>query len=308
MPEPMNLREVMESYLANLKDRGCRPATIRQTVWQLKLLNKRLDTSLTPTKANVGAMVDQFCAERRAEGLRATSINTTLRCMRAALRLAYDREQIEGMRPPKVRMLKEERLRVQILESSDVDRLLAFAVSSRARLAIALGAYAGLRHQEILHLQLRDLDMGVPQVLVTMKSGWVTKSFHERAVPMTKKLVAEVWRYLDSIQVRPGTDEWVFTGFSNNPFVAAKTLTANRLTDIGDEVRESFQMADLYVPKRKPGLHMLRRTFASQLLERGADIETVRDLMGHWDISVTAAYLGTNDRKRRSAVELLEQS
>ncbi len=50
-------------------------------------------------------------------------------------------------------------------------------------------------------------------------------------------------------------------------------------------------------------LHRLRHTFCTRLLVAGADIETIRDLAGHRDISTTGRYLSTTSERRRAAVE-----
>ena len=51
--------------------------------------------------------------------------------------------------------------------------------------------------------------------------------------------------------------------------------------------------------------HDLRHTFATRLVEKGADIETVRDLLGHHSITITQRYTHTSDDRKRKAVELL---
>ena len=51
--------------------------------------------------------------------------------------------------------------------------------------------------------------------------------------------------------------------------------------------------------------HDLRHTFATRLLRGGADLETVRVLMGHADIATTAKYLHTDAETKKRAVDLL---
>ena len=53
--------------------------------------------------------------------------------------------------------------------------------------------------------------------------------------------------------------------------------------------------------------HDLRHTFASRLIERGADIETVRDLLGHHSIIITQRYIHSNNDRKKAAVELLNE-
>ncbi len=65
--------------------------------------------------------------------------------------------------------------------------------------------------------------------------------------------------------------------------------------------RELFKTAG--VTTEHGTLHRLRHTFCTSLLVAGADIETIRDLAGHRDISTTGRYLCTTSERRRAAVE-----
>ncbi len=53
--------------------------------------------------------------------------------------------------------------------------------------------------------------------------------------------------------------------------------------------------------------HDLRRTFATRLLQKGADVETVRTLLGHRSILTTQRYTHTDEDRKRAAVELLNK-
>ena len=54
--------------------------------------------------------------------------------------------------------------------------------------------------------------------------------------------------------------------------------------------------------------HDLRHTFASRLVERGADIVTVQILLGHSTVTLTQRYTHSNDDRKRAAVELLSRA
>ncbi len=72
-------------------------------------------------------------------------------------------------------------------------------------------------------------------------------------------------------------------------------------------VRKVFQGADLYEPSAKPGLHMLRRSFASHALAAGADVETVRVLGGWASLAVVQRYVASSTDLKRAAVERLSE-
>ena len=70
--------------------------------------------------------------------------------------------------------------------------------------------------------------------------------------------------------------------------------------------RELFKAAG--VGNEHGTLHRLRHTFCTNLLLGGADLETVRDLAGHQDISTTGRYLSTTSRRKAEAVASLPGS
>jgi len=70
--------------------------------------------------------------------------------------------------------------------------------------------------------------------------------------------------------------------------------------------RERLLFDRLYRPEARAGLHMLRRSFASHVLARQADIETVRELGGWSDLSVVQRYVASTEELKRKAVEGLD--
>ena len=84
--------------------------------------------------------------------------------------------------------------------------------------------------------------------------------------------------------------EWVFPGAAESPLTTIKRSWA--------KIRKDANLPSLR-------FHDLRHTFATRLLQRGADIKTVSTLLGHKEIAVTARYLHATDESKRKAVELL---
>ncbi len=85
------------------------------------------------------------------------------------------------------------------------------------------------------------------------------------------------------------------------PYVFPNPDTGKPLTTI----KTSFNAACRRAGIENLRFHDLRHTFGTRLIQSGADIETVRDLMGHHSITVTQRYLHTNEQRRREAVETL---
>ena len=281
----VTLAQALENYVVHL--RTVAKATSAATAhWARKQLVRVLGEELLVAEVGAGA-VDRFIETRKAEGAATATINSELRQMRAAVRYC---EECGGVdRAPRVRLLKEGRKLPTALSQEQVDRLVRSAPDAATRLAILLAAHAGLRHQEITHLRRDDVDVKGLVIRVTAKPdiGWSPKSHHERAVPMSKRLSVALAERL--VETR---GPWLFPGRYGRPRV-----------NLHRDVAAAFATARLADPKLKPGLHLLRRTFASALLTGGADVETVRELGGWADLSTVQRYVTSEDRFKRRAIE-----
>jgi integrase/recombinase XerD len=279
------LNACMRDYIATLRTRAK-----RNSVRFAEQMEDRLVKHFGE-EANVAALtqadLDGFVAARRAAGWSTSSINGALRILRAATNFAEREGKLRT--PPSVRLLREGKRRPTILVEDQVVRLLAEAPAP-VNLAFALAAYAGLRHQEILHLTVGDVDFANDVIRVTPKPhvGWSPKAYHEREIPLHPALR----KALASVCERRHHAVWIFPG---------KREGWPRLT-LAKEVREAFQRLGLWNLEAKPGLHMLRRSFASELLGKGADLRTVMEICGWSSIAVAERYLASTDDRKRAAV------
>ena len=81
-------------------------------------------------------------------------------------------------------------------------------------------------------------------------------------------------------------------------------MTGDRFKDVKGALLAAVKRAGL----AKVTWHMFRHTFASRLTNDGADIVTVKELLGHANISTTMRYAHSNDAAKRRAVSLLNKS
>ena len=155
---------------------------------------------------------------------------------------------------------------------------------------LMLGLHTGLRREEIRFLAWGDVDLEAGLLRVTTKGDkFSPKSYSERTVPINDELLA----YLRLLRSEQLGAEWVCLNCELRQWSLGITKWA----------RELFSAAGI---ERDHGtLHRLRHTFGTRLLHAGADLETLRDLMGHSDISTTARYLSSTDERKRAAVTAL---
>jgi len=158
----------------------------------------------------------------------------------------------------------------------------------RDRAMLELLYAAGLRVSELCQLELSDLNLELGVLRVTGKGG------RQRLVPVGKSALAAVREYLET--ARPG----LLRGRGSRYLFV--TSRGGKLT------RQAFWKL-LAVHGRKVGIfrgltpHVIRHTFATHLLEGGADLRSVQTMLGHADISTTQIYTHVLRSRLKKTVE-----
>jgi len=172
-----------------------------------------------------------------------------------------------------------------ILTQDEAIRLIDSA-SNLFHRAMLMTAYStGMRRAEVCQLKVEDIDS--TRMLIHIRQG---KGRRDRDVPLSPKLLEtlrEYWRWMKpKIFLFPGT----VNGSRADKPITAKMLWA--------ACREAAQRAGIAKPVSP---HLLRHSFATHLLEGGADLPTVQALLGHADLKPTSIYLHLSERHLRAA-------
>lgn len=137
---------------------------------------------------------------------------------------------------------------------------------------------SGLRSSELLGLKVGDLDLYGGLVKVMGKGS------KQRIVPLTRESISALKKYI----LNRTNDQVVFLGARGKP------LNRRQLQRI---VQARIRLAQ-YGGKASP--HVLRHSFATHLLDRGADLKAVKELLGHANLSTTQIYTHiTTDRLKK---------
>lgn len=167
----------------------------------------------------------------------------------------------------------------KLLNEDELARLFN-ALTNKKHKAMLFTAYsAGLRVSEVVNLRLSDIDSVRMQILVRRAKGK-----KDRYVNLSPVLLDILRSYSREYQPRPR--EFLFE--SEQTFTAYPVRT----------VQQIFSNAKNKAGIRKDvGVHSLRHSFATQLLDKGTDIRYIKDLLGHFNIKTTERYLHVSKAK-----------
>jgi integrase/recombinase XerD len=233
--------------------------------------------------------LERWLAELRAAGVAPSTVARRV----AALRAFFRHEMLLGKRQDNpaaaLALPKRHRTLPRTLSPAEAERLIdaANGTSPRAlrdRALVELLYGAGLRVSEATGLQRRSVDLDERVVRALGKGS------KERLVPLGRPAVDALRRYVaigrPHLDVRNRPE--LFLNARGGPLTRAGAFLI---------LRKLADKAGLEPQRVHP--HLLRHSFATHLLEGGADLRSVQEMLGHADLSTTELYTHVSDRRRR---------
>lgn len=226
--------------------------------------------------------IERFKAVRLNERISKSRVNRYLALLKKMFNLAIDWGYLEENSMRKVKLFSEqENVKERILSLNEEARLL-HTCSKHLKPIILTALNTGMRRGEILNLRWNQIDFSKRIIRIEK-----TKSGKIRFIPINEVVLCE----LSGLKRKTCNSDYVFLF----------PKTGQPIKD----VKTAFNSA-----KRRAGVkgirfHDLRYTFASRLIERGADIVTVQNLLGHQSLSTTQRYTHSSSMQKRRAIESL---
>jgi integrase len=274
-PEPVKFYDFAKEYLqwSKANKKGSSHDRELSTMRRLNSEFEKYDLQ------NVTTWIIEKWKSKRKEEVKPATVNRELALLKHMFTKAIEWGKVKDNPARKVKLLKGEIKRVRFLMPDEIRTLLSNC-ADHLRPIVTVALHTGMRKGELLSLQWDQVNF--EQKIITLED---TKNRERRDVPMNETVRTTLMG-----MERKGSH--IFCNGSGETFL---------------NVRRSFETA-----VRKSGIedfrfHDLRHTFASNLVMEGIDIMTVKELMGHKDLTMTLRYSHLAPNHKMRAVNILDQ-
>ncbi len=222
-----------------------------------------------------------FLHHLKSLGKSSATVNRKLASLRSFFHYLIYTGMIDSNPTENIKSPKIERKTIEYLELSEIEKLMAVPDDSVRGLrdkAILEVLYAtGIRVSEIIASNLEDVNMRMGFIMCAGEQS------HARIVPLGKPARAALENYIyearDQLLRGKEDEQALFLNFYGN------RMTRQGLWKILKEYGEKAKLSHKLTP------HIIRNSFAVHMLQNGADLKSLQELMGHDDISATQIYL-----------------
>lgn len=232
-------------------------------------------------------VIRQWVVSMMEDGNIASSVNRRLSSLRSFYKFLLQRKMVEYDPAHMVTGPQKEKPLPTYLRESEMNRLLDDVqfeknyAGARDYMILLMFYSTGIRVSELTNLDVSDVDMTQKQIKVLGKRD------KERVIPFGSEMEARLRQYLKERQE-----------MLESRGLSAKALFLNERTcqqmtswKVGSRVKYYLSMVTTQ-KKRSP--HVLRHTFATSMLNHYADLQSVKELLGHERLSTTEIYTHTS--------------
>jgi integrase/recombinase XerD len=272
---------VIDTYLTYLRDvRRLSANTLESYARDLALLAAFAERRKTAVEGLTRRDLEAFVRDLMSSGLSPRSVARAVACVRGFYKFTAVERKLPEDPADDLRAPRAWPALPRFLSLEDVDRLLeqpdvSKPLGLRDKALIELLYATGLRVSELIGLRAGDLNM---------EDGYLTcvgKGDKQRLVPMGQQAAEWVRRYIREARpaiVKKKSSPWLFVNARGGP-----------LSRVGFwKVLKGYGLAAGISRDLSP--HVLRHSFATHLLERGADLRMIQVMLGHADLSTTQIY------------------
>ena len=283
-------------YLLHIK--GLSPFTVRTYMNDLGSLGEYLDSSgIDPTNEFFRENLSSYLSWLIDIGYARSSVVRKLSVLRSFFRWMHDEGLVDQDPVPRMSPMKKEFRLPNFLSVEEVNTLIAVAsetddntgISVRDTAILELIYAAGLRVGEIFALDIDDIDMKQMQVRVLGKGS------RERITLIGRAAKSAIRTYIDDVRSKLSKYK------EEDALFLSRNGVRLSIRSIQDRIRKYARLSGL---GSRVHTHTLRHSFATHMIDRGADLRVVQDLLGHSSPTTTQIYTHVTLREaRRSYIQ-----
>lgn len=261
---------------------------------KIYLIRQLVDTfGNLPLRSFNTRVIEQYQSSRIQKGNKPATINRLLATTKHMFTKAIEWDMVEEetlKRVRKVKLLEENNKRLRFL-SKDECQALIHSCEPHLKPIVVTALNSGMRKAEVLNLKWANLDLVHGFILLDK-----TKNGERREIPINNTLRETLEKLYQGTKERPRR--------LDVPHVFFEPTTGKPYQD----VKRSFHTALRRAGIKDFHFHDLRHTFASHLVMAGADLPTVKELLGHKTLTMTLRYSHLAPSHKAKAVDLLDSS
>jgi len=267
------MEKLIEEFLSHLKyERGYSENTISSYKRDLAHFDKHLKQLQVSSLGNITRpVVSSFVTALVGMGLDASSVERHVAAVKSFFGYLVREGQVKINPTSDIRLPRKGKRLPKALTMSEAKILVESPKSARDKAILELLYATGIRASELIGLTLNDVNLDVGFIKCFGKGG------KERIVPMGVAAISSIKEYLGAARPKSANN----TLFLDR---SGRQLTRQGLWFI---VKKYVRLSGV---RASASTHTLRHSFATHLLEKGADLRCVQEMLGHSDISTTQIY------------------
>lgn len=298
-PSFIALRNQFQSYC---KDKGYSKTTMYQQILKsVRFMDYLASQNITNCKEITLPLIHAYL--KTLAGYANTTIGQEICCLRTFLRFLLETGEVQtdfAAKIPKIQLRNQTRI-PSVWTKDELQKLIAAIdrgspTGKRDYAIILLACCLGIRGSDIRNLKKEDFYWEEKRLIFVQSK---TK------IPLSLPLTPEIgWAVIDYLKYgRPNIDSPYLFVKHMAPYVPF-ALTGD---NFHGRIKRYMQLAHLPTLQKKRGLHSLRHTMASMLLEKNTPLSTISDLLGHIETNSTAVYLKVGIQKLKECALTFEE-